>query len=138
MGYLFGGKKGSAAVGRDTVVKLPQVPETMRRPSDHPSDREKIETEIIKSLIESYFDIVRKNFLDMVPKTIMHFMVNHAKENLQNGLVTELYKEDLLEGVMKETDDVAQRRAEVSDMRAMLERALEIVNEIRGTSGWDK
>ena len=57
-----------------------------------PSDKEKIETEVIKSFITSYFDIVKKNFMDLVPKTIMKFLVLSFKENLQNELVSQLYK----------------------------------------------
>ena len=129
---LFGmGGKDKKAAQQEAVVKLPQVPETMRRSPDSPSDRERIETEIIKSLIESYFDIVRKNFMDMVPKTIMFFLVNHLKENLQNELVSHLYKESLMTEVMRETPDVARRRSEIQEMRTLLQRALEIVNEVR-------
>lgn len=62
------------------------------RYSDGPNERERVEMEIIKLLTASYFDIVRKNFLDMVPKTIMYFLVNHAKDNLQNELVSSLYR----------------------------------------------
>ena len=78
----------------------------MRRVGASPSERERIETEIIKSLISSYFDIVRKNWMDLVPKACMHFMVKHAKENMQNELVSKLYKEDLLSEVMRETPEV--------------------------------
>jgi len=73
--------------------KLSLVPEKMKCPSN-PSDKEKIETEVIKSFIVSYFDIVKKNYVDMVPKTIMRFLVLAFKESLQNELVSNLYKYD--------------------------------------------
>jgi dynamin 1-like protein len=130
-----------------------QVPEVMRH-EEGPNDRENIETEIIKLLTASYFDIVRKNFMDMVPKTIMYFLVNHAKDNLQNELVSSLYRcgahvaaasvpegagldglclsrEDMIGELMRETDDVAIRRKNSQEMRILLQRAIDIVNEVR-------
>ena len=94
-------------------------------------DREKIETEIIKNLIGSYFDIVKKNFMDLVPKTVMHFLVNQFKDSLQNTLVAELYKDATMQDLMRENEDVAAKRKELREMRDMLERALDIVNEVR-------
>mmetsp|Transcript_18890 Transcript_18890/g.35006 ORF Transcript_18890/g.35006 Transcript_18890/m.35006 type:complete len:769 (-) Transcript_18890:96-2402(-) len=137
MSFIFGGKKDNrrrSSIGGmgspSNMVKLPQVPDTMRN-NEMPTDRERIETEIIKSLIESYFNIVRKNFLDMVPKTIMYFLVNHSKDSIQNELVSELYKENEIADLLRETDDVAQRRRTCAEMRGLLGRALEIVNEVR-------
>ncbi|OQR96387.1 dynamin-2 [Thraustotheca clavata] len=112
------------------VVKLPQVPTTMRQ-AEVPTDRERIETEIIKSLLASYFDIVRKNFLDLVPKIIMCFMVNFAKDQVQNQLVSSLYKEERLVELLRESGDVASRRSNCYEMRTLLSKALEIVNEVR-------
>ncbi len=111
-------------------IRLPHVPDKMRSGSI-PTERERVETEIIKSLIQSYFDIVKKNFTDMVPKTIMHFLVNSFKENLQNELVKELYREDIMVDLMRETDDVATRRKACKEMKDLLRRGLEIVNEVR-------
>ena len=90
-----------------------------------------IEMEIIKNLIISYFDIVRKNFQDLVPKTIMHFLVNNFKASLQNELVTQLYKEEIMTDLMRETEDVASRRKSYKEMKELLRRAMEIVNEVR-------
>ena len=58
-------------------------------------------------------------------------MVNHARDSVQNELVSELYKDDHIGNLMKETDDIAQRRKTCREMRELLQRALEIVNEVR-------
>jgi hypothetical protein len=34
--------------------------------------------------------------MDLVPKTIMYFLVNSSKDQMRNELVSELYKEELL------------------------------------------
>ena len=124
--------------GPPTIVQLPQVPDTMRQTDAPPSDRERVETEIIKSLIDSYFSIVRKNYIDMVPKTIMYFLVNHVKDDLQNELVSELYREAEVGFLMKEAEDIAMRRRTCIEMRDLLEKALEIVNEVRDFNTFTK
>mmetsp|Transcript_16850 Transcript_16850/g.26236 ORF Transcript_16850/g.26236 Transcript_16850/m.26236 type:complete len:140 (-) Transcript_16850:401-820(-) len=135
MSMLFGGgnrddPRGGGRGGQPQPVKLPQVPETMRQP-ERASEKDTIETEIIKSLIASYFNITRKTFLDMVPKTIMAFLVNETKDGLQNSLVQTLYKDELLPELMKETGDVALRRAQCDEMFGLLQKAMSIVNEVR-------
>ncbi|KAL7535092.1 hypothetical protein ACHAXR_012121, partial [Thalassiosira sp. AJA248-18] len=128
--YSNSGSAGGGG-GPPTIVQLPQVPDTMRQTDAPPSDRERVETEIIKSLIDSYFSIVRKNYIDMVPKTIMYFLVNHVKDELQNELVSELYREAEVGFLMKEAEDIALRRRTCLEMRDLLQKALEIVNEVR-------
>lgn len=126
-------KRSTAAggAGPPTIVQLPQVPDTMRQTDAPITDRERVEMEIIKSLIESYFNIVRKNFIDMVPKTIMYFLVNHVRDAMQNELVSELYRDVELPSLMQEAEDVAQRRKTCVEMKDLLATALEIVNEVR-------
>lgn len=114
-----------------SIVQLPQVADTLRQTDAPITDREKTEMELIKALIESYFNIVRKNFIDMVPKTIMYFLVNHVRDAMQNELVSELYRDVELPTLMKEADDVAQRRKTCAEMNDLLATALDIVNEVR-------
>jgi hypothetical protein len=40
----------------------------------------------------------------------MYFLVNHSKQDIQSELVRTLYKETLFEGLLKEADDVSQKR----------------------------
>jgi dynamin 1-like protein len=138
MNFIFRGGLKSPPKGKShgpggppTIVHLPQVPDTMKQTDNPPDRRERTEMEVIKSLIESYFNVVRKNFIDMVPKTIMFFLVNHVKDALQNELVSELYREAEMGSLMKEAEDVAQRRQTCSEMRDLLGKALDIVNEVR-------
>jgi len=60
----------------------------------------------------------------------MFFLVNQSKEDIQNILVQELYKEDLLESLLQESDDVAQRRDQYNQNIEILTSAQRILNEI--------
>lgn len=51
-----------------------------------------------------------------VPKAVMHFLVNHVKDTLQSELVGQLYKSSLLDDLLTESEDMAQRRKEAADM----------------------
>lgn len=53
---------------------------------------------------------------DSVPKAVMHFLVNHVKDSLQSELVGQLYKSGLLDDLLTESEDMAQRRNEAADM----------------------
>ncbi|XP_012685893.2 dynamin-1-like protein isoform X2 [Clupea harengus] len=98
--------------------------------------REQRDCEVIQRLIKCYFLIVRKNIQDSVPKTVMHFLVNHVKERLQSELVGQLYKLPLLENLLIESHDTAQQRTEVAHMLEALQKASNIISEIRETHLW--
>ena len=78
-------------------------------------------------LIHSYFNIVKREMIDMVPKAISLTLVNHSKENLQRELLQELYKPDVLEDLLKESELVVARRKEVVSMVGALNKAEESV-----------
>nr|XP_036222884.1 dynamin-1-like protein isoform X2 [Bactrocera oleae] len=100
------------------------------------TDKEQKDCDVIERLIKSYFYIVRKSIQDSVPKAIMHFLVNHVKDNLQSELVTHLYKSERAETLLNESDHIAVRRKEAADMLKALTRANHIISEIRETHMW--
>ena len=75
---------------------------------------------VTEKLIRSYFLIVRKNIQDSVPKAIMHFLVNYVKDNLQSELVSHLYKQEEITRLLEESEHIAARRKEASDMLKVL------------------
>ncbi|XP_054844219.1 dynamin-1-like protein isoform X6 [Eublepharis macularius] len=115
------------------AVNLLDVPVPVARKL---SAREQRDCEVIERLIKSYFLIVRKNIQDSVPKAVMHFLVNHVKDTLQSELVGQLYKALLLDDLLTESEDMAQRRKEAAGMLQALQRASQIIAEIRETHLW--
>ncbi|KAM6954332.1 dynamin-1-like protein [Aplochiton taeniatus] len=100
------------------------------------STKEQRDCEVIQCLIKSYFLIVRQSIMDSVPKTVMHFLVNFVKERLQSELVGQLYKQGLLQELLIESQDTAQQRTEVAQMLEALQKASNIISEIRETHLW--
>ncbi|XP_068442519.1 dynamin-1-like protein isoform X2 [Clinocottus analis] len=115
------------------AVNLLDVPVPVARKL---SSREQRDCEVIERLIKSYFLIVRKNIQDSVPKAVMHFLVNHVKDSLQSELVGQLYKSGLLNNLLTESEDMAQRRMEAADMLQALQKASQVIAEIRETHMW--
>ena len=76
-------------------------------------------------LIHSYFNIVKCEMIDMGLKAILLTLVNHSKENLQRELLQELYKPDVLEDLLQESELVVSRRKEVVSMVGALNKTEE-------------
>ena len=79
----------------------------------------------VEILIHSYFNIVKREMIDMVPKAITLTLVNHSKEDLQRELLQELYKPEVLDDLLKESEFVVNRRKEVVQMVTALNKAEE-------------
>eukprot|EP01027_Heterolobosea_sp_BB2_P000315 GEZU01000455.1.p1 GENE.GEZU01000455.1~~GEZU01000455.1.p1 ORF type:complete len:476 (+),score=173.20 GEZU01000455.1:642-2069(+) len=109
----------------------PQRPGQPPQQAPAPVNREAMETDIIRTLLTSYMNIVRKNITDAVPKAIMFFLVNKAKQNLQSELVRQMYKDELFDELLKENDEVAAKRKAAQEMLKVLRKAQDIINEIR-------
>ncbi|XP_059391964.1 dynamin-1-like protein isoform X2 [Carassius carassius] len=141
-------KKGDEGQGEDKTKPQSSVPASPQKGHavnllDVPvpvtrklSAREQRDCEVIERLIKSYFLIVRKNIQDSVPKAVMHFLVNHVKDSLQSELVGQLYKPALLDDLLTESEDMAQRRNEAADMLKALQKASHVIAEIRETHLW--
>lgn len=123
----------AASPQKGHAVNLLDVPVPVSRKL---SAREQRDCEVIERLIKSYFLIVRKNIQDSVPKAVMHFLVNHVKDCLQSELVGQLYKTALLNDLLTESEDMAQRRSEAADMLKALQKASQVIAEIRETHLW--
>ncbi|KAJ2851729.1 Dynamin- GTPase protein [Coemansia brasiliensis] len=91
--------------------------------------RDEMETALIRSLITSYFQIVRKSVQDLVPKAIMHLLVNEVCENMQNRLVEELYKETIIEELLQEDPTLVAERDQCAAMLDVYKKAFAIINE---------
>jgi len=104
-----------------------EAPPAIIKPQAALSDREMMETEVIKLLIHSYFNIIKREMIDMIPKAISLTLVNFSKENLQRELLQELYKPEVLDELLKESEFVVNRRKEVVSMVQALNKAEEIV-----------
>ncbi|CAM0904934.1 unnamed protein product [Alopecurus aequalis] len=111
-----------------SMIRLREPPITLK-PSENKTDQDRIEIAIVKLLIKSYYDIVRKSIEDTVPKAIMHFLVNHTKRELHNVLIRKLYRENLLDEMLRETDEVLIRRQRIQETLKVLEQAHRTLEE---------
>ncbi|KAL3515468.1 hypothetical protein ACH5RR_022370 [Cinchona calisaya] len=112
-----------------SMIHLREPPAVLR-PSETHSDQEAIEITVTKLLLRSYYDIVRKNIEDSVPKVIMHFLVNHAKRELHNVCIKKLYRDNLFEEMLQEPDEIALKRKHARETLRVLQQAFRVLDEL--------
>ena len=149
-GWFEGGKvggggatsgNGAGASGRSTSISpaqaAPNQSISLTRPPDTllvpraTTEQEIVQVRVTRVLVNSYFDIVRKNVQDMVPKIVMNFMVNHVQKGLQKHLTQVLYREDSLDTLMREREDIAERRHQCQEAVRAIRKALKVMESLK-------
>lgn len=119
-----------AAKNKKKAAAMEPPPPTLKA-SGTLSERENIEVEVIKLLIQSYYNIVKRTMIDMVPKAIMLNLVQFTKDEMQRELLENMYRTDTLDDLLKESDYTVRRRKECQTMVDALGRASEVVSQVQ-------
>ncbi|KAI2621656.1 vacuolar sorting protein 1 [Hypoxylon sp. NC1633] len=119
-----------AAKNKKKAAAMEAPPPTLKA-SGNLSERENIEVEVIKLLISSYFNIVKRTMIDMVPKAIMLNLVQFTKDEMQRELLENMYRTETLDDLLKESDYTIRRRKECQQMVESLGKASEIVSQVQ-------
>mmetsp|Transcript_43307 Transcript_43307/g.80748 ORF Transcript_43307/g.80748 Transcript_43307/m.80748 type:complete len:789 (-) Transcript_43307:78-2444(-) len=117
--------------GSSIALKLPQIPQAILPAAAPPTTKERVEVDIIKSLLANYMSIVKKNIADSVPKVVMHFMVNNVKDTFQRECVARLYKEDYFDMLLQEARDMAGRRKKCQERLKALRKVIDVFEQVR-------
>ncbi|TNY17892.1 Dynamin central region-domain-containing protein [Rhodotorula diobovata] len=120
------------------------------------TDREELETGLIRALIASYFNIVRLTIQDLVPKAIMRaspaphllsryldaplteggtspgadLLVNFSRESVQNRLVASLYKDSLFDELLHEDEALTAERTRIQNLLRAYREAFQTLSEV--------
>lgn len=119
-----------ASKNKKKMAAMEAPPPTLKA-SGTLSEKETQEVEVIKLLITSYFGIVRRTMIDMVPKAIMLTLVQFSKEEMQRELLEQMYRATEFDELLKESDYTVRRRKECQQMVESLGRANEIVSQVQ-------
>ena len=73
---------------------------------------------------------MRETIADQVPKAVMHLLVNHSKDVVQNRLVSELYREEYFQELLYEDDTIKAERDKCERLLRTYKEAASIVGEV--------
>lgn len=87
--------------------------------------RERNEIELIKQMLFNYFEVVKKNICDYIPKIILTLLVTKTVQNCEKELIATLYKNENIEKYLKENEDSVKMKkllkTEISELKKCLQ-----------------
>lgn len=126
-GGFFGGFFQSKNKKR---LQAMEAPPPVLRATGTMTERESMETEVIKLLISSYYNIVKRTIADIVPKAIMLKLINKSKDDIQRHLLEKIYNSKDLAELVQENEGTIAKRKEYTKMVEALQNASEIVSSV--------
>ncbi|XP_060524196.1 dynamin [Cylas formicarius] len=88
------------------------------------------QVETIRNLVDSYMRIVTKTTRDLVPKTVMHMIINNCKDFINGELLAHIYASGDQSQMMEEAPEEAQKREEMMRMYHACKEALRIIGDV--------
>lgn len=113
----------TAGTGRVTLDSIPNI---LKIQGDL-SQQEVMEIGIIKSMVTSYFEIIKKIIIDQVPKAIMAELVKKSEDSIQEVLFKEIYDRPDLESLISESKEIVTERARLEETLKGLKQAYDIM-----------
>ena len=73
---------------------------------------------------------MRQSIQDLVPKAVMHLLVNYSRDTVQNRLVVNLYKESMFEELLHEDETLTKERQRVQALLEAYREGFNVLSEI--------
>ncbi|XP_055335959.1 dynamin-1-like protein isoform X3 [Paramacrobiotus metropolitanus] len=98
--------------------------------------RELEDVELMKTLVTKYFAIVQKTIFDIVPKAIVHSLIETTKDDLSQILLAKLYAPGVADKfeILNEAKHITEQRNNTIAMLEALQQASKIISEVRDLS----
>jgi vacuolar protein sorting-associated protein 1 len=112
--------------GAEGRMTLDSLPSTLRIQGAM-SKQEMMEIGIIKSMVTSYFEIIKKIVADQVPKAIMSELVRKSELQMQEMLFREIYEKEDLSALMSESREAEDERRNLEATIRALKQAYDII-----------
>lgn len=88
------------------------------------SKRERNEIELIKQMLFNYFEVVKKNICDYIPKIIFTLLVGKTIEMCETEIIRSLYRPEEIDNLLKENSEASEHRnmllSEIEDLKNCL------------------
>lgn len=125
---MFGGFFGDLFTSKNKKrLAAMEAPPPSLKASGTMTEREAVDVEVVKVLVNSYFAILQRTIIDLVPKAITYQLINQSKDEIQKELLEILYRSDAIDDLVKENEFTVSRREQLKKQVKALTAAQAIV-----------
>lgn len=85
----------------------------------------------LKRMCKKYFDLIKKQMLDIIPKAIVKFLVQASSDQLRPSMIRDIFNREDLSTLLDEDQSLSKKRIECSQTVEALRKAQDILNKVR-------